>query len=304
LSFISDEALERLTDLCAAAQKFETIIVENPAPASGLPDKIVVGFDHKTEKPVDLAAYFASWRTHPERKQGTATVSTLESFIDLVNRHKTEHSVIFAKTEWPQPSLAAVIDYHEIGDGKPSWGKHKVHYPFPVTEEFKGWIDGDAKMMTQGDFAEFVEEHAAELATPTNDEQREFEQLFQTAFATPAEMVMLSRGLQVNVNHVVKNAVKLQSGETEVVFTEEHASATGEKLVVPGIFMIQVRAFRDGNPVRIVARLRYRKSGGSLGWFYQLYRWKDRLVERVSGDLNIAATATELPAYKGTPEQG
>ena len=85
-------------------------------------------------------------------------------------------------------------------------------------------------------------------------------------------------------------------------FSEEHQNAKGEAIVVPGIFMVSVPAFVDGDAVRIPARLRYRVVQGKVMWFYQLYRWEFFLREQVGHDLKDAADKTGLPAYEGAPE--
>jgi hypothetical protein len=95
----------------------------------------------------------------------------------------------------------------------------------------------------------------------------------------------------------------LQTGERVVEFSEEHQNAKGEPIVVPGVFMVSVPAFVDGDPVRIPARLRYRVAGGKVKWFYQLYRWEFFLREQVGYDLKEAGSnETGLPAFEGAPE--
>lgn len=111
-------------------------------------------------------------------------------------------------------------------------------------------------------------------------------------------MMMLSRGLEVAVNSGVKNAQKLQSGEAQITFTEEHTTS----VTVPGLFIVNVPVFLGGAPVRLVARLRYRVSGSNLVWFYQLYRLREFVRERVLTDLAVAAEKTGLPVYEGSPE--
>lgn len=120
--------------------------------------------------------------------------------------------------------------------------------------------------------------------------------------AVPIELITLSRDLEIHVGGKVKRQERLSSGERVVEFTEEHSDRNGEKVEIPGIFMISVPAFVDGEPVRIPARLRYRVSSGEITWSYQLYRWQLSLRERVKGDLDLAAGATELPAFEGSPE--
>lgn len=300
---VNGEAIDRITELARNASGF--VVGKINFNGVGVPKEIPFGFDRRDggHGVVDVKPIIEKFRTAPERRIGIANVTTLASFIDLTNRHKDFDSAIFAATAWPNPSLTAIIDYHEK-DGTARFGKHRVHYPFPLTDEFKAWAGQDGQAMDQATFAAFIEEHAPELANPTDEEIKEFgpEGLFLTKIATPTELIMLSRGLQVNIAGKVKNAQSLQSGEGELVFVEEHQDSRGQKLLVPGVFMIAIPAFIDGAAVRIPARLRYRVREGSVVWFYQLFRWKQLLRDRVVDDLARAAAETNLPTFEGSAE--
>ena len=248
-----------------------------------------------------VRALLDEWRVAPERRTGTAEVRTRQSFIDLVNRHKDDHSALFAQTEWPDPSLLAVIDYHTT-DRQARFGQHRILYPFPLSREFEIWVRHNGKLFNQVDFAEFVEEHIMDLSVPLDAERERFENLFRTKFAVPTDLVTLARGLEINVNARVKNAVRLQSGEAEIRFETEHTNANGEPIHVPGLFMLSCRAFIDGAEVRLPARLRYKVKGPEVTWSYHLYKWEDALRDRIAVDMAVAATQTALPAYEGEPE--
>jgi uncharacterized protein YfdQ (DUF2303 family) len=296
--------VERIAQLGRDAHGFELLNFTPPKEAKGLVP-FNFGFDRRSNVSgsgiKSLKDEAERWRIHPERKIGTANVSTLTSFSDLVNRHKTEHSVIFARTLWPDPSLTAVIDYHEVDPvlGTPQFGRHRVHYPFPVTEELKAWMGQDTEVMTQHDFAVFVEERIAEIAEASDQEKGEFEALFRTKFGTPAEIMELSRGLEVAVASAVKQHNVLQSGERQIMFSDDHAT----KVTVPGLFMVSVPAFLDGIAVRLPARLRYRVTSQGIVWFYQLYRCDELLRGRVLDDLAKVKAETQLPVFEGAPEQ-
>lgn len=297
-------AVESIAELAKQASGATVLKVETGGLGKGLPPTVPMLFDHRAggNGLKALKDEIERFRIDPDRRRGTARAATLKSFIDLINYHKDGSSALFAKAEWPSPSLTAVIDYHTEGHD-PRHLEHRISYEFPVTDEFKAWIDHDGKPFSQAEFAAFIEEHAAELASPFAAEKSEYEGLFKTQFATPNVMITLSRGLQVNVEMVVKNAVMLQSGEGEIQFAEEHLDKRGEKLTVPGLFMVSVPAFLDGEPIRLPARLRYRVSGGKVAWHYQLYRWKFWLRDRVQKDLGDVAAETSVKTFEGSPER-
>jgi uncharacterized protein YfdQ (DUF2303 family) len=297
-------AVKQIADLATDAHGLEITNIFNIAKGHGLPENIPVGLIRGDEPSFQsVKSLIEEWRTRPDAKKGVARVLTLDSFISLTIRHQTDDSVIFADTNWEKPSLTAIVDYHEAKTaGDPDNCKHRVHYAFPLSVEWKAWIEANGKPMKQGDFAAFIEDRIADLTSPNEDERFTAEELFATTAATPAELVTLSRGLQVNVESKVRNATTLSSGEAQIVFEEEHRDASGGKLRVPGLFFLNVAPFFAGEKARIPVRLRYRVAEGRLLWFYQIYRPDVVVTERVRADLGAAVEQTSLPAYEGAPE--
>lgn len=269
---------------------------------AGLPSSVPIGFDRAEQEFVSVKNLIEEYRTAPARRKGTAKVDTLQSFIDLTNRHKDQQSVLFGKASWPEPKLTAVLNY-DSSEAEARYGDHRVEYTFPLTEEFKTWIGQNGKPMSQVDFASFIEEHAAELSEPMANEVADYEPLFKERFATPSDVLMLSRELEVYSSAKAKQGIRLQTGERTLEFSEEHFNGKGEKVTIPGIFMVSVPAFVGGAVVRIPARLRYRL-GPPISWFYQLYRWEAFVRDEVQRALGEAAGATGLSAFDGAPETG
>jgi len=298
---LDSHAIDVVNALATAAASPTILNITTSGLGDGLPASVPVAFDRKEQTFRSVRSLLEENRLMPARRKGTATADTLESFISLVNRHKDDRSALFGRCIWPDPKLTAVIDYDDA-TGAARNRQHRVVYTFPLTEEFKTWVEMNAKPMLQDVFAAFLEEHAAELASPMDGELSEYERLFNEKMATPSEVVALSRHLEVHVAARVKNGIRLQTGERTVEFKEEHQDAKGDAVVIPGIFMVSVPAFVDGDAVRIPARLRYRIVSGDIKWFYQLYRWEFFLREQVERDLEAAALATELPSFEGAPE--
>lgn len=289
-----------ITDLVKEAAAVDIRSISVSGLGAGLPSSVPVGFDRKEQEFKSVRDLIEEYRQAPARRRGTAKVDTLRSFIDLTNRHKDEQSALFGKASWPEPKLTAVLNYDSEGNAA-RYGDHRVEYAFPLTEEFKVWTSMNGKPMAQDAFALFIEEHAAELAEPTPAEVAEFEPLFKERFASPSEVLMLSRELEVYSSAKAKQGIRLASGERVLEFSEEHTNRNGEKVTIPGIFMVSVPAFVNGANVRIPARLRYRL-GPPVTWFYQLYRWEAFLRDEVQRALGEAAEATALPAFDGAPE--
>lgn len=298
---LDPHAIELVKNLAVAAAEPEILLVDTTGLGAGLPANVPVAFDRATNTFKSVRPLIEEYRVDPRRRRGTAQVDTLKSFIELIDRHKDVDSVIFGKTSWPSPKLTAVLNYDREGVAARK-GDHRIEYAFPLTEEFTAWVNGNAKPMKQDEFAAFLEEHSAELAAPGDGERSEYERLFKERMATPSEVVQLSRHLEVFVNAKAKQGIRLQTGERQIEFAEEHLNANGEKVVIPGVFMVSVPAFVDGDAVRIPARLRYRIAGGTIVWFYQLYRWEFYLREQVGHDLKEAADKTQLPSFEGSPE--
>lgn len=296
----TESAAGLIATLATESSRPEIIQIPTEGLGAGLPPTVPVLFDRKGQRVIGLKGEIDAARQEPARRKGVAKADTLQGFIDLTKRFKDDRSAIFAATMWPKPHLLSVLNYSTADT--PHWSDHRIRYEFPLTEEFTAWVEGDGKPLDQGDFAAFVEEHAAELAAPFDGEVNEYEALFKERFATPSDVLALSRHLEVFVGAKAKQGIRLQTGERVVEFTEEHLNGKGEKIEIPGIFMVSVAAFVSGDLVRIPARLRYRIAGGSIKWFYQLYRWEFWLRTAVQQALARAGKECDLPTFEGAPE--
>jgi hypothetical protein len=296
--------LALVANLAAAASAVAELDVSTEGLGEGLPPAVPILYSHRDGRLLDVRQQIEAFRLRPHAKTGTASAQTVDTFIALVNRHKTADSVVFADSNWRKPSFTAVIDYHRTESTEPDNLRHRIAYSFPLSDEWQIWLKGNRERMTQADFAAFLEDRVADLASPFDTEKTEFEQLFKTKIAAPNELITFSRGLEVAVEAKVKNVVTLQSGEGQILYDEVHKDMNGAKIIVPGLFMLSIPIFFMGLPVRVPVRLRYRASGGDISWFYDIYRPDTFVTERIREDLRIVGSQTGLPTFEGTPEQG
>lgn len=299
----SDKGVNAIVELTKRSLMPTIIGIDVPDLGPGLPARVPALLDARTGNISTAQSLIETFRQKPARKTGTARALTLETFIDLTNRHKTPDTAVFANTDWKAPGFTAVVDYHEAKSaGAADNLKHRIHYAFPLSEEWQVWIKGNGEEMEQRDFAAFLEDRIADLTAPNDHERISLERDFATTIATPAQLIQLSRGLQVNVESIVKNVVNLATGEASIQFEEQHIGGDGQPLKVQGLFMLSIAPFFMGEKITIPARLRYRKSGQKILWRYQLYRPDLHVTERVRDDLTTVAEQTALPTFEGSPE--
>lgn len=271
---------------------------------------IKTGDDVKILKPEDVDP----WADRPRFRQGTAMLLSLDALITHVNRFKDAESVLFANNERTAPTITAVLDYHpkggQLDDTKPRFGKHRSHYAFPLSEEWKAWKENDGKVMKMADFAEFLEERIVDVIGLIAEEDEVGEELQKyinscggtETIAGPAKLMELSRSLQVYESSVVKQANRLSSGEGELTFEVTHNGQDGKPLKVPSLFLIAIPVFYDDGYYRIAARLRYRKTGEGVVFWYDLWRTDHAIDHAFKVACDRVATSTELPLLLGRPE--
>lgn len=258
--------------------------------------------------PADL---FDDYLPNPRFRHGTANFTQIESLIEHVNRFKDADSVLFAVDDRHMPSITAVIDYHRAGIidvAEPRFGKHRAVFPFPLSDEWKAWQEGNKKLMRMADFAAFLEDRIVDVLDMIDGEDslpedmRKFVGAVGGRIAGPSRLLDLSVGLKVHEKSNVSEAVNLSTGEAQIQFASEHVDGSGAPLKVPNLFLIAIPVFKNGQFYRIASRLRYRKTAEGLVFWYELWR-ADRVFDHAFRDgCERARVETDLPLLFGTPE--
>ncbi len=245
------------------------------------------------------------YRENPERKTGLARLETLESFIGHVKRFKNANSALFCTAaDRDKPSIQAVLDYHEAGEGKPKWLKHRSLYSFPVSDEWLAWKAINNDWMSMGDFQLFLETRLIDIVNPESA-LAPVKQLVENlclAFAAPNAVLNLSKGLKAKINRTVSEATNLSSGEGELFFEEDHRDSSGNKLKIPNAFLISIPVFRAGEQWQIAVLLRYRFVSGAVRFQCAVHQFDAVYDAALKEAAQKASTETELQLFYGAPE--
>jgi len=303
----TDGIVDEVRDLVETYVKAEVITIEEPE--TGVKALAIRSGNGVT---AIAPSVFDAYREEPRHRHGTATMLSLDSLIDHVNRFKDGGSAVFADDNRDKPSITAVIDYHpsgEAADTPPRFGKHRSLFAFPLSDEWRAWTSSDDEKMDMPTFAAFLENRLPDVlyVESEDDMSEDLNRLVNTlggrdTIATPNKLIELARGLQVNENAVVQETVNLASGEGVIRFQTEHTDASGAPLKVPQLFLIAIPVFRNGPLYRIAARLRYRKTQIGLRFWYELWRTDRTFDHAFSEAIERVKAETSLPVLIGRPE--
>jgi len=285
-----------------AVERLANVKIEN---VEGTPLAIVPrGMELQSIKP-----FLDERRDHPERRTGTAVLESVDSFVEYVNRFKSEtNTAIFAtdgKDRDEPPALVGIIDHHQPGGaGEARFCLHRTAYRFPLSEQWIAWMRADGNQISQEAFAEFIEDRLLDVREPSEagKSAAKFAADFGLKLASPAQLRDLSRGLSVRVNQIAAQKINTTTGETTLAFSEDHAADDGTPIAVPGGFILGIPVFHAGAPYQIEARLRYRVHGKAVHWTVKLHR-TDRVFQHAFDEaVALVAEKTGCVVFRGHPE--
>ncbi|HEY9315808.1 DUF2303 family protein [Williamsia sp.] len=196
---------------------------------------------------------FERFRSTPRRPRGTEIVHTPQSFIDLVTALAGEEDpVVYAHKAAPQ--IVAIVNHFG------GWLDHRVTYSPKFDRRFSAWFSRNGKMVTQVDFAEFLEDHASAISIPD-----------------PADLIEIARNFQATSKVSFESGNRLQSGDVQFSYIEETGPKAGAKgtIKIPETFVISLPVYEGTSALAITAKLRYRITKDGLALGYKLVAIED-----------------------------
>ena len=271
-----------------------------------------------------LRAAFETLR--PIRREGTARLDDLGSLIDWANRFKGDTSVLYAKPDMAAPTLTCIADYHGAGASMPTdpegdptarHGRHRGVYSFPLSDEWKAWMEVSGKPLDKDELGEFVEANAKDIMDPTpavlngaesGDNEAWENRLIATAkqiegrYGQLTQLLAMSKRFQVYETSNLTVSTNRDTGEAEIQFLNEHKGADGKPLNIPNLIIIAIPVFMGGAPYRLSVRFRYRKMGGQVKFILSVYNPEKAFEAAFREAISTATKDTALPLFMGSPE--
>lgn len=200
-----------------------------------------------------------AYRDQPRRKQGTVTVRDVASFAHYYEKHSDSGSDVYADLD--AATFTAVLDAHEgiadSGSDGARWQQHRLILQLQQTLPWKTWLSRNRQMMSQQQFAEFVEDNARDVAPGGR--------------VTAADLLEIAQSFQANTAVKFASGKRLATGQTQFTYTEEVSARAGNRgtIDIPAEFALAIVPYEDCPPAIVPARFRYRLDSGDLrlGYF-------------------------------------
>lgn len=219
----------------------------------------------------------------PPERDCLETFADPESFCGYVNTYKEPNTRLYYTVKDGGFRAEAVIDDFEPGSAKATRRVHTAVYQAVPTEEFRAWLSVNGKAMGQADFAEFLEERAREVTTPSG-----------------AEMLEIARTLEVKTGASYRSARREMDGGYNLTYEERHEAKAGLRgdLGIPGEIELALPLWHGTAPVRLEARFLVKVTEGTARFAIKL-RHLDRVLRELAAETaKELQTATGIPAWQ------
>jgi len=229
----------------------------------------------------------------PTRAKGTIEVHQTDSFIALVSHYATDSTIVYVDAV-EHPCIVAVINDNLTGN-RAGWRDHMVRYVPEISEEWKAWGAKQEESLSQTDFAELLEDRCLNVVSLSSvgPKTSQIIERLGVKVGSPADIQGIAKGLSIKVDNHVQEVRRLDSGESQVVFSEKHNGQDGKPLSVPNALVIAIPVFKGGPAYTLVVRLRYRLREGRISLSYSIVH-ADKAKQDAVHDMTVTLR-TGLP---------
>lgn len=225
----------------------------------------------------------------PTRKKGVILLSDTESFLSFIKREGSfETCIIYAEVDYQRGivKFTAVLNDHE--KEHPHWRDYRAVYAPQKSFEWLRWNEHNGKAMAQAAFAQFLEANIRDVASVEG-------------MPTGAEILAMAANFESKQEIIVRSAVVSHNGTVDFSYTDREDGATVERMKMFKQFSLGLAPFFNGDGYRIDARLRYRKDGHKLSFWYELDR-PDVILQKAAGAMiDVIKTDAGFPFLFGSP---
>lgn len=221
------------------------------------------------------------YRDRPRRTKRRVVVDNIASFVAYIEKHGRPATEVYARRQ----DLAVEAQIDAPGPDQPDWCGHRVVLQLEHTQPWVDWYEHDRALLPQAVFAEFIEDHLADIVSPAG-----------------AEMLEVAQTLHAHTKVSFSSGYRIVDGQRRLTYVEDTSGTAGVRgeLAIPTHFALSLEVFRgDGMAEQLGARLRYRIANSALHLGYVLDR-PDQAIDRAWAPyVDSLAVELERPILAG-----
>jgi uncharacterized protein YfdQ (DUF2303 family) len=212
----------------------------------------------------------------PARPQRRVTLTSVDSFIELIAMEDNEDTQIFTDGL----TTVAIMDAH-------GWRQDRIELHLQASPEWTAWRTLSGQLVSQLQFADFLETQLSTIIAPDG-----------------ATLLEIAQSMEANTKVDWKSAEWLANGARSFKFDEQVQAKAGRtgQLEIPAQFTLALRPFVGCDPFEVKANLRYRIEAGALRIGFNLVEPERRLEAAVDEVTNQICRDTHLPVFRGRPD--
>lgn len=219
----------------------------------------------------------------PQRIKASPSFADVGGFKAYVDEFKVEGSRIFVDEK--ALSFTTIFDAH--APGKPAWEDHSAKFKLEHAHEWNRFKGFDGKVMSNTEFAEFIEENVSYITGPI----------------IGAELLTMAQNIKTELKGDLIVNDTLQSGMRHLVIKDDSVMTgkSGEKeMEFPEVLQLALRIFKNHTAYSISVYLRYRVTKDYVKFFIKIPDVKKIEEEAFNAVIEDVANATGLPTLKGS----
>ena len=219
----------------------------------------------------------------PARYKRNPQLYDVDSFIAYMMRHccgddgdDEDRPEIFADEH---AKFVAILDPN-------GWRTDRVTLALEESPEWETWMKWSGQMMTQAQFADFLEDQLSTIVAPDG-----------------ATLLEIAQSMEANTKVDWKSAEWLANGQRSFKYDEQVEAKAGRtgQLEIPAQFTLALRPFLGADPFEVKANLRYRINDGELRIGFKLVEPERRLEAAVDEVAAKITEETKLTVLRGWP---
>ena len=227
--------------------------------------------------------------------KGSRTFTTVDSFLDYLNRYKTEATNIYLEVDNKYSNVRLVAIINDSLPDKPDCGDFRVYYSPQRTQMSKEWTEKNDVRFDQQEFCRFLEQQAKTIVSSSPDNP-------SLNLPSSAEVLDFCSNMEYKEDFIFQSSINEQDGRMSFVLKSKEKD-NESRIKAFKEFAIAYTPFVGGDSFFVKAFLKFRinKETGALILWYELQNMDlvlEKAIESIKQKLHENVGTT--PIYYAT----